>query len=77
MNSMKHFVIGVIGKSCVFEFKCSTAHEAYEAIMDASCGFNIEIDADRIMEKLVEIKNGRMLSHHGCRLSIRFEDGEV
>lgn len=73
----KHFVIGLNADSHVFEFECSTIHEAYDAILDAAIAFGFTIDEDEIIEHLVEMKQDNSISYYESKWFMRVADDEV
>lgn len=76
---MKHFRIGLFVGDTSFEYRCTTMHEAYEAISDITVKFNDRYapGMDEVMETLVEMKNGRTLTVENRLYGIAYVDGEV
>ncbi len=80
---MKHFRIQFFIGNSGFEFCCMTMHEAYEAISDIAVtvadrwGPRWDPDMDKIMETLVEMKKGHMLTAENDVCRIAYVDGEV
>jgi len=77
---MKHFEIIYYVGTHAFEFKCSTAREAFDALMDIGDNdptTHIAERADRFMADIVEMKNGHKLSVSTAKFMIRIADGEV
>lgn len=74
---MKHFEIGIQAGRHLFIYECSTAAEAYDAIVDASVAFDFEVDLDKIMEILVDMKHENAISHQERHYQIAYRDGEV
>lgn len=74
---MKHFEIGIQACNHLFTYECTSAAEAYDAIMDASIAFGFEVDMDEVMGVLVDMKRGDALSHQKHHFQIAYRDGEV
>ncbi len=76
---MKHFRIQLYIGNTSFEFCCTTMHEAYEAISDIAVTFadRWDPDMDKIMETLVEMKKGHMLTAENDVCGIAYVDGEI
>jgi hypothetical protein len=76
-NKAKHFVISVKSAAHIFTYECTGAYEAMEAIVDAARTFGFNVDNDDVMESLVSIKNGNLLSRDSFRWSVALKDGEI
>jgi hypothetical protein len=79
-HKVKHFEIIYFIGNHAFEFKCTTAREAYDALMDIGDNdpsTHIAERADQFMEDIVEMKNGHKLSVSTNKFTIRIADGEV
>lgn len=66
----KYYVVGIEARNNVFERRCITISEAYDAIEDASEAFGIITDMDDIMKILVGMKYGNGLTYQSCGLQI-------
>ena len=77
---MKHFeVIYYIGNH-PFEYKCSTAREAYDALMDIADNVpysHIAERADQFMADIVDMMRGIKISTSAAKVTVRIADGEV
>lgn len=77
---MKHFEIIYYVGTHPFEFKCSTAREAFDALMDIGDNdpsTHIAERADQFMSDIVDMKIGSKLSVSTHKITIRIADGEV
>lgn len=75
---MKHFRTFIYtANNYSFERDCTSATEAFRAIIDASDTFKLGIDGDELMEILVDLKKGNLISHEGHGWSVRMGNGEV
>lgn len=74
---MKHFRVRMEANSHQFEYRCSSMSDAYDAVLDASVTFGIQINLDEVIIALVEMKRENQLSAEWYRLRISVEDGEV
>lgn len=77
---MKHFeIIYFVGRHA-FEFKCSTAREAFDALMDIGDNdpsTHIAENADQYMQDIVDMMFGSKLSVSTHKFSILIVNGEV
>ncbi len=77
---MKHFeIIYFVGRH-PFEYKCSTAREAFDALMDIGDNdpsAHIAERADQFMADIVDMQKGFKLSVSIAKVTIRIADGEV
>ena len=68
----KTFEVQIITKNHTFVFRCLTAYEALEAVLDAAKAFGFKIDdTDSLMNTLIEMKNGRLISTETARWGIK------
>jgi hypothetical protein len=77
---MKHFEIMYLVGSHVFEFQCSTAREAFDALMDIGDNdpsSHVAERADQFMADIVDMQKGFKLSVSTSKVTIRIADGEV
>ena len=78
---MKHFEINISINNTPFNFKCTTAAEAYDALKDIHNFLHWQtyepFDLDAYMEKLVEMKAGKLLQVSNAIFSIIYAEGEV
>lgn len=72
-----HFEINVKAGYHVFTFMCSTAYEAYQAIEDAMITFKMDVDMDKMMQTLMDMKNGNTISSENKWFMIQWKEGEV
>lgn len=77
---MKHYEIMVSNGHYPLWYKCSTIAEAYGCMEELTSWvphIGNNLDLDQLMELLVQMKNGKVLSHeaHGYRISV--QEGEV
>lgn len=77
---MKHFEIHyLIGHSC-FEYKCTTAREAFDAMRDLANHdgrLGSAIDLDKVMIAIVDVMRGDKTSYHLGSARLTYRDGEV
>lgn len=76
---MKHFEIDYFVGTHTFTFKCTSASEAYDALIDL---FKNHLDyflsdLDYFMDMLVRMKNGTTNCFGTHLFAIRYVDGEV
>lgn len=75
---MKHYVVSLTAGARVFDYKCSRINEAYDAVLEASAAFDINIDLDDVMSALVRMKEGSLLSQETGRIiRLTVREGEV
>lgn len=74
-----HFKITVSNGHFPLEYRCSSAHEAYGCIEALSTGLlsHIEIDMDKIMETLVDMKSRKKLAINHHHYAIERMEGEI
>lgn len=72
-----HFEIQVKTSKFFFSYECTTAYEAYQAIEDAVITFNMNVDMDKMMETLINMKNEKTLSFENKWFIIKWKEGEV
>ncbi len=77
---MKHFVITYTVGHTPFTYECTTAAEAFAALMDIGADDENSLpleSADYYMKLLVDMRYGTKLSHEHMRFRIAYVDGEV
>lgn len=76
---MKHFEITYLILNHGFVYKCTTAYEAIEALASLQQVDDIikHYDLDKLMEKLVLMKNEELLKYESGKLRIKYVDGEI
>ena len=75
---MKHYEITIANGHYPLTYKCSTIAEAFGCLMEVSSwASHVRIDPDGIMETLVSIMHGELLSHEACGYRIDVKEGEV
>lgn len=76
---MKHFVIGYGIGFHTFEYACTTAHEALEALEDlfAHDPKAKKWEMDKYMEILLDIKAGKKTGYNENPIFIHYLPGEV
>ena len=67
MDNKKYLIVEIKAKNHSFRFECTNISDAYEAISDASEVFDFELDKDSLMECLVKLKIGTLLSSQNAR----------
>ena len=72
----KLFIVGVKTARYVFEYRCNTISDAYEAVQEAVMEFGIEADMDWIMRNLVNMDCGATKAFSCYRLTISVEQWE-
>ena len=75
---MKHYEIQIENGHYPLSYKCNTISEAYDCLMELSAwASHVRPDPDGLMELLVDMRNGRLITHetYGYRISVK--DGEV
>ncbi|WNX84396.1 hypothetical protein RWV98_17755 [Agathobaculum sp. NTUH-O15-33] len=75
---MKHYEITVSNGDYPLTYRCSTIAEAYGCLETLRTGLlhDREFDMDDVMELLVEMLHGKVLSHNCAGWSIGFCEGE-
>ena len=76
---MKHYEITVSNGDYPLTYRCSTIVEAYGCLERLRTGLLHELcwDMEGVMELLVEIRQGKTLSHSEHGWSIFIREGEV
>lgn len=74
---MKHYVISLMTATCTFDYKCISINEAYNAVLELSVAYGIRVKRDEVMETLVHMKEGDLLSYKSADIMIIARDGEV
>lgn len=72
----KLFIVGIKAGYHLFEYKCNTISDAYEAVQAAVENFGIEADMDWIMRNLVNMECGATKAFSCYRLTISAEQWE-
>lgn len=76
----KHFEVSLKAGRVEFTYECTTAFEALSAIEDAVSAGMVpaeNVDFDKYMHTLMEMKYGTMLGSDNGYFRIRYIDGEV
>ena len=74
---MKYCGISLCTGTCMFDFKCSKISDAYDAVREASADFGISVDLCGVMDALVHMDEGRVVSYKKENLIITVREGEV
>ena len=75
---MKHFEISYCIGRHAFTFECTTVFEAITALSDiAEHDDNFFFDADKYIEILMRMRDGKTLSFANNILILRYVDGQV
>lgn len=77
---MKHFVITTKIGHTEFTYSCGTAYEALNAIVDIyeanSHPLPLSLDRDELMEMLLEMKKGKLLTRQTVLYTVTYESAK-
>ena len=75
---MKHYEITIENGRFPLTYACNTIAEAFECLQEVSgWASHVRFDPDGLMETLVSMRFGKILSHNGCGYRVVMKNEEV